>query len=63
MPVTRFDALLSGGRKYIINLSSPCNPSITRLCDSMHRELPIKGNPARSALTSTKQKNMISLAD
>ena len=47
----------------VYNQPSPCNPSITRLCDSMHRKLPIKGNPARRALTSAEQEKMISLAD
>ena len=47
----------------VYNQQSPCNSSITRLCDSMRRELPIKGNPARRALTSMEQEKMTFLAD
>ena len=32
------------------NQMPPCNPSIKRLCDAMHRELPNIGNPPRRAL-------------
>ena len=64
IPVTKYDALLSGGLRCSTNSHRACNPSITRLCDSMHRELvPIKGNPARRALTSVEQEKMTFLAD
>ena len=63
MPVTKYDALTLVWWSEVYNQQSPCNPSITRLCDSMHRELPIKGNPARRALTSVEQEKMTFLAD
>ena len=33
------------------NTPSPCNESIVRLCDAMHRDLPKQGNKARRPLT------------
>ena len=39
-----------GGMKYTTFLL-PCNESIVRLCDAMHRDLPKQGNKARRALT------------
>jgi integrase len=40
----------------------PCNPSVTRLCDSMLRELPKIGNPARRPLDDPETKTLLDLA-
>ena len=39
----------------------PCNPSVTRLCDAMLRELPKIGNPARRPFEDLETKTLLDL--
>ena len=45
------------------NIPSPCNESIVRLCDAMHRDLPKQGNKARRALTTKEGVLLLTLCD
>ena len=45
------------------NIPSPCNESIVRLCDAMHRDLPKQGNKARRALTTKEGAQLLTLSD
>ena len=45
------------------NAPSPCNGSIVRLCDAMHRVLPKQGNKARRPLTTKEGAQLLTLSD
>lgn len=45
------------------NRSSPCNESITGICDAMHRELPTRGATPRRPLTTNERHQIISLSE
>ena len=45
------------------NIPSPCNESIVRLCDAMHRDLPKLGNKPRRALTTKEGALLLTLSD
>ena len=47
----------------VANCPTPCNESITRLCDAMHRELPTRGAVARRPLTREEGLQVISLSE
>ena len=47
----------------IHNIPSPCNRSIIRLCNALHRELPKQGNVARRPLEQIEGNHLLTICD
>ena len=47
----------------IHDIPSPCNKSIVRLCNALHRELPKQGNVARRPLEQIEGKHLLTICD